>query len=654
MSTFLASYLPRTASASFPSRLERSLATRYASHWHPDDPQRGSAYRALLRTSFAIDQDVVDAANHAGLSEDELRESLVGKGHRLSLGARWTIWVDPGCVSLRIDRGDGGAPRDGQFVEIYGTLPDSLKNQAVSLASIESVNIAPTSLALPAAAPVADADQEAPSSPVKRSSKAIQILPPPGGRGALQAMTNAALSPDSPAPTPARLPFALMASPLIIPPTPVRPLPAADAEGDVFSPTPAGTTASLLAPPRSPSPRAHSGSLSPALGIGHGRPSSPLGLPNFHRRPSSRSSSVSSRTGGGDSDGEASGTDSIFSACSSTDSLTTTSSTLWKGLDSKSRDLVDADGFRVPALPIARPGSTGPFAFPSPSSASSNRTVHHPSSHSRGSSSSSLAPPPSPARSIGGTPRSQPGSPTKPRRRGVRGGQGRSESRTPGGSHHEHSASISSMSSITSSTSSTIGGGPRSPCTPSASSSSMMMMRPPTPSSATSAHRARTETSTSATSTSALTATEYSNGLVKVLGGGVLLGCAKSCGSARATNSSSTGSSSSSSSSAANGNGQGGGGGGGTTPGGTPSDENGRSRRGRERRRGGRGQGGGQQQPNNHHHHHQQQQQPGMGSFSSSSSSMGSFSYPSPAPSPISPGIMHASSPIWYPSPRHV
>lgn len=524
---------------------------------------------------------------------------MIGKEHKVTLGERWTIWVDPGCVSLRVDRGDGGAPRDGQFIEIYGKLPEGLRKQAVSLNSVGSVNIplqpsllSATSTSVPA--PL-EADQE-PSSPVKRS-KAIQILPPPGGRGALQAMTNAALSPDSPAPTPNRPPFALMASPMIIPPTPVRALPVAATEGDVFSPTPAGS--SLLAPPRSPSPRSGlTDTLSPTLG--HGRPSSPLSMPNFQRRPSSRSSSMSSRNGGGDSDGEASGTDSIFSAASSTDSLTTNSS-MWKGLDAKSRDLVDSDGFKVPALPMARTSSAGQFAFPGSGGGGSASARSH--SHSRGSSVSSLAPPPSPARSIGGTPRSQPGSPTKPRRRGVRGGQGRSESRTPGGSHHEHSASITSLSSVTSSTSSTIGGGPRSPSTPSAPA-----MRPPTPSS-----RSRTETSASTTSTSALTATEYSNGLVKVLGGGVLLGCAKSCGSARATNTTGAGSS-------AGGNAADGG-------------DNGRSRRGRERRRGGRGQGG------------QHQQQPGA------VSPMGSFSYPSP--SPISPGVMHATSPVWYPSPRH-
>ncbi|GAA6064063.1 hypothetical protein JCM10212_007037 [Sporobolomyces blumeae] len=610
VSSFLAAYLPPTA-ADFPERLESNLATRYALHWHPDDPQRGSAYRALLRTSSVIDRDIAQAAHDAGISPDELAQALLGKDCKVTLGERWTLWVDPGCVSLRIDRGDGGAPRDGQFIEIYGKLPASLRSHAIPLSAADlSVNMVSTSATV-AADGTSSAPAE-PESPVKRS-KAIQILPPPGGRGALQAMTNAALSPDSPAPNPAKPPFALMASPLIIPPTPVRPI--QTTEADVFSPTPASAT-SLLAPPRSPSPRTY-GSLSPTPA---GRPSSPLGMPNFSRRPSSRSSSVSSRNG--DSDGEASGTDSIFSTASSLDSLTTTSS-MWKGLDAKSRDLVDADGFKVPALPMTRPGSAGPFAFPPQS----------PHAHSRGSSHSSLVPP-SPARSIGGTPRSAPGSPTKPRRRGVRGGQGRSESRA-GASHSQHhhhdsTASISSLSSVTSSTSSTIGGGPRSPATP--NGPTVPLASP----------RSRTETSTSVASTG--TATEYSNGLVKVLGGGVLLGCAKSSSSSSGGGSSRSGGALS------------------ATPGGPngsvamdDGSASQRSRRGRERRRGGRGQGG----------------QAGA-SGSGAVSPMGSFSYPSPGP--ISPGggggggggghpstssststvgagsMMHASSPVWYPS----
>ncbi|GAA5973281.1 hypothetical protein JCM21900_006296 [Sporobolomyces salmonicolor] len=526
-SSFLASYLPSHAST-FPSRLEAKLAIRYATHWHPSDPERGSAYRALVRVSSALDSSIVAAAAEAGLKKADLEVALLGKEQSVTLGARWTLWVDPGCVSLRIDRGDGGAARDGQFIEIWGKLPESLRSHAIPLAAaVGTDRVAGSSNIAAVAAPsppieagslpfsASSPPDHGFASPVKKVSKAIQILPPPGGRVALQAMTNAALRPDSPGRSSSNGHPALLASPLIIPPTPVRPLPAAEA--DVFSPTPAASSSSSLLVPRSPSPRSY-GALSPTSS----GPSSPLGMPIFVRRSSSRASSISSRSH--ESDGETSGTDSVFSAASSLDSLTTTSS-MWKGLDSNSRDLVDADGFRVPALPLARPASTGPFAFPG-----------HARSHSRGSSISSLAPPPSPSRSL-------PSSPTKPRRRGVRGGQGRSESR------HEHSASISSLSSITSSTSSTIAA-PRSPSTPA----------PPTPS------RSRTSTSTSIAS-SAATATEYSNGLVKVLGGGVLLGCAKS----RST---------------------------------TEGDSN--RRRGRERRRGGRGTG------------------------SQNPSPMGSFSYPSP------------------------
>ncbi|BGP13176.1 hypothetical protein JCM10213_000244 [Rhodosporidiobolus nylandii] len=566
-SDFLASYLPTPDDKRFSQQLSTTLAQRYAGHWHPADPERGSAFRALVRTPAALDSSIVSAADEVGLSTADVEEALAGREtSKVALGDRWTLWVDPGCVSLRVDRGEGGA-RDGQFIEIYGKLPEALAGHAVPLASVleASSNIPP---------PTVDA---APLSPVKRS-KAIQIVAPPGGRSALQAMTNAALMPDSPAVNRLIKPTALLASPLIIPPTPVRPLPASEA--DVFSPTPAAAASSLLLPPRSPSPGTKYGSLSPTSY----RPSSPLGMPLFTRRSSSRNSSVSSNGGdsGSGSDGETSGCDSLFSASGdSVASLTSAGSAapLWKGSDVR-----DADGFRVPALP-SRPMSTGPFSG-------------HGAQHSRGSSVSSLAPPPSPSRatmspssySAGG--RSLPGSPTKPRRRGVRGGQGhRSES------SHSHSSSISSIASLTSTA---------TPSTPSQTlATGAEIERSVTPS----AGRSRTETSSSAQ-----TATEYSNGLVKVLGGGVLLGCGGG-GAASGQHGKSSRS---------------------TTPSGEPSNGEGRRRR-RERGRGGRG---------------------GQGQSAPGASPMGSFSgvgaspcQPSPfqgmPPSPVWMG--HGASPFQYP-----
>ncbi|GAA6015637.1 hypothetical protein JCM10207_008155 [Rhodosporidiobolus poonsookiae] len=595
---FLASYLPTTAQPTFSRTLSHSLAARYAHHWHSADPERGSAFRALVRTPAAVDTAIEHAAHRAGLSDEQLGDALAGRDHSVSLGDRWTLWVDPGCVSLRVDRGEGAAGWDGQFIEIYGKLPDSLRSHAIPLSAVEaaSSNIASTS---------STSDLAVPSSPVKRS-RAIQIVAPPGGRNALQAMTNAALHPDSPAPSAPRKPTALLASPLIIPPTPVRPLPATEA--DVFSPTPAlaagsSSSSSLLLPPRSPSPNPSSGSGNRygALSPLSYRPSSPLGLPLFTRRSSSRTSSVSSSVAdsGSGSDGETSGCDSLFSAASadSIASLTSAGSAIlagpgagiWKGLDARSRDLVDADGFRVPALP-SRPTSTAPgSAF-----------------HSRGSSLSSLAPPPSPSRHVTGgsgamspsayspaSGRSLPGSPTKPRRRGVRGGQGhRSESVS---SAHSHHSSVSSLASLTSTA---------MPSTPSQLTHSLGL--PDRSGAVTPSHsegRSRTETSSSAH-----TATEYSNGLVKVLGGGVLLGCAKPSAPAASSRS--------------------------TTPSGEPGSEVQRRRR-RERGRGGRGRE--QHQHHQHSHSHGQLQHQG-----GTSPMAGSFSLPSPyAGMP--------TSPVWMP-----
>ncbi|GAA5914285.1 hypothetical protein JCM6882_003681 [Rhodosporidiobolus microsporus] len=644
---FLASYLPPPSDKAFARTLHTTLQQRYAGHWHTHDPERGSAFRALVRSHAHLDSSIVTAATQAGVQPAELDSALQGKDARVTLGDRWTLWVDPGCVSLRVDRGEASSAFDGQFIEIYGKLPESLRAAAIPLASVVA--------APPPSSNIVDshdlAPAPAPSSPVKRS-RAIQIVAPPGGRSALQAMTNAALRPDSPAPataaagasSPLPKPIALLASPLIIPPTPQRPLPAAEA--DVFSPTPSALSASsallLGAAPRSPSPAGTNssskyGSLSPSTY----RPSSPLGMPLFTRRSSSRTSSVSSS--GGDassscSDGETSGTDSLFSAISSGDSVATSTaassiSSLWKGADPKSRDpVVDADGFRVPALPARSPG---PFA--------------HAHAHSRGSSISSLAPPPSPSTAngrIGATPlspsgRSLPGSPTKPRRRGVRGGQGhRSESTSSGagGGGHSHHSSVSSITSLTST------------ATPSTPSGHPHTERSVTPSSGHHhGHRHRTETSSSAQTV----ATEYSNGLVKVLGGGVLLGCASS--SSQSTSSNSGGPQPTSRPTSSSGHRS-------TTPNGEPSStpsltgEGGSAqprRRRRERGRGGRaasnsgaaaaaaaaaGAGGG-------------------------TSPMGSFSGQLPSPyamgggAPVSPvwmGPTHAhASPFQYPAPPH-
>lgn len=535
-SDFLASYLAHSH-ARFSENLAQVLAQRYDGHWHPAEPERGSAYRALVRSHADLDHSILAAARQAGVPLAELERALTAAQgtKRVELGDRWTLWIDPGCVSLRVDRGDSSAAaRDagGRFIEIWGKLPDSLRSLVVPLERFAATS------ASGASSSNMVADAAPPASPVKRT-RAVQIVAPPGGRGALQAMTNAALQPDSPAPRPKPAqPTALLASPLIIPPTPVRPLPAAEA--DVFSPTPAhggsssrlGATSptsssatSLLAPPRSPSPLSASSSSTVGAGKKPGHslsplsllPGSPLGSPVLgrQRRSMSRDSSASSLSAGSSDDGELSACDSIFSTGADSNTSSAASSvhalsgatTIWKGLDAKSRDLVDSEGFRIPTRPSANGGGHSRTL----SSSSSLAPPLSPSSHlfspSSASSSSSVT--------VGGN-RSVPNSPSKPRRRGVRGGQ----SQRSGEREHGHGRS-SSISSNTSHTSTAI------PSTPSQahSDSGSTTTRAATPS-------ARSPSFSHERSPSAnAVATEYSNGTVKVLGGGVLLGCAKSSSS---------------------------------------------------------------------------------------------------------------------------
>ena len=135
--SFLSAYLPAPLKAPFSALLHSHLADRYAGHWHPADPERGSAFRALVRNGGRIDHSLVHAGS--SMASGELELALSGSGGRVPLGERWTLWVDPGCVSLRVERMDGASPgvgREGQFIEIYGKLPESLSSHAIPLDAV--------------------------------------------------------------------------------------------------------------------------------------------------------------------------------------------------------------------------------------------------------------------------------------------------------------------------------------------------------------------------------------------------------------------------------------------------------------------------------------------------------------------------------------
>ncbi|KAK4052083.1 BTG domain-containing protein [Microbotryomycetes sp. JL201] len=479
VSAFLASFISSSdAQARFVDELVRLWAQKFAGHWHSSDPEQGSAYRAVVRNGAQIDAVVLQAARNACLSPRDVLDVLASAHGRLWLGERWTIWVDPGCVSLRVERTDGGA-RDPHFIELYGHLPLNIKVPGLALAALPvgaSVNISgpPTSTASPLAATTqVPLDQDlALLSPVKRTSRAIQILPPPSRAPASTGL--ASLRPESPA-APAVAPPRLLASPFVIPPTPDRPgqlyvdaqnsMQANGSHGnDVFSPSPTPNSATSHCFLRSPSPLASQlSSLSPTDQFAH----------HLRRRSSSRSSShASSRSAsvsGESSDGECSGSDSIFSAESLASSVTSAeNAVMWKAT-SLDAAVLDAAEFGT-HLPM-RPPSASAFAFPMSNA--------HQRSHSSAEN-ASLGLPLSPGKIVGHNVRSLPSSPTKPRRRGTRGGSGQG---SQGG--HEHTSSISSIRSI---------------------------------------HSTASGTSTRSRTTEQVT--EHSGGKVGVLGGGVLLGVA--------------------------------------------------------------------------------------------------------------------------------
>ncbi|SCV72419.1 BQ2448_3956 [Microbotryum intermedium] len=487
VSEFLSDFFPpQEEPSSFASNLAATLAQRFDGHWHVHDSELGSGYRALVRTPTLIDTSIIQAAEKSGLSWSDVERALTSGQGKIWLGQRWTLWVDPGCVSVRVERGDGSSTRDSQLIEIWGKLPEGLRHQAVQLANLESgarsfnittPELEAVQLPSPSSLPIPE-QNSSPFSPTKRSSKAIQIVPPPGRRVVSPESLPSSSSSEKPAApcSPAvrtvsskNGPLALLASPFVIPPTPIRPM--LSNEADVFSPTPA-----LRAPSRAPSPLA---SQTDFICLSPSGPGSKL----YQRRSSSMSSSVSSyQSTGESSDSEGSSADGIFSSTESVSSSLMSSGEEVKPWGALPASPTETCEFKYPSLPI-RSSSTSPFTFPA-------APIH---ARSRSSASvHTLAVPSSPSKSSS---RSAPSSPSKPRRRGTRRGSG---------SGHSHSSSISSVTSVGSNQS---------------------------------AHSNITSTSTASTSRTreqalAGTLTEHSGGKVGVLGGGVLLGLAggsKSC-----------------------------------------------------------------------------------------------------------------------------
>lgn len=90
--SFMYNKLPRRRVNIFADELERTLRCKFASHWYPDRPFKGSAYRCL-KTADPVDPVLEIAARESGLALSEIRQTLPDD---------LSVWIDPGEVSYRV------------------------------------------------------------------------------------------------------------------------------------------------------------------------------------------------------------------------------------------------------------------------------------------------------------------------------------------------------------------------------------------------------------------------------------------------------------------------------------------------------------------------------------------------------------------------
>jgi len=77
----------------FKNALLKCLTQRFFGHWHPESPEKGSAFRCVSVQNGHLDPVLRDAARIAGVED-----SIIVK----ALPPNFSLWIDPGEVSVRI------------------------------------------------------------------------------------------------------------------------------------------------------------------------------------------------------------------------------------------------------------------------------------------------------------------------------------------------------------------------------------------------------------------------------------------------------------------------------------------------------------------------------------------------------------------------
>ena len=91
---WIASHVQASDASKLASCIAEVLAEHYSGHWYPDEPHRGSGYRAISCSEHGLDSLLLKAAERAKMDPKDLLAVLVNRGVR-------TVWVNPGEVKAQ-------------------------------------------------------------------------------------------------------------------------------------------------------------------------------------------------------------------------------------------------------------------------------------------------------------------------------------------------------------------------------------------------------------------------------------------------------------------------------------------------------------------------------------------------------------------------
>lgn len=194
--------------------LTRLIIHRFIpNHWFPSQPERGSGYRAICfdlnRHDPYLDPILSILSRLLGFSHRQFRKMIKSNPH---LGqSSFTIWCDPGCVSLKASGSNGI-----EVKELWGSLPSHLIH--LLRPSPQTPSSSSHSTRIPIQSPQPPSTITRPSSPLttpsphKSLSRAIPILAPSSALR-LAGLNSLALIPPTPI-HPNRPPFSGRCSPI--------------------------------------------------------------------------------------------------------------------------------------------------------------------------------------------------------------------------------------------------------------------------------------------------------------------------------------------------------------------------------------------------------------------------------------------------------